>query len=263
MTHKKNIWITGGGSGIGKAVALRFATRGDRVVISGRDIHKLNSVVSEFEDKKLKSSDLLGEIIALRCDVSDDRTVRHTQETLRHTLGHIDIAVLSAGLCEYIDDNQLDINSFRRVFDVNVIGAVNSVNIVKPLMTRTGEASEPPQIVAVSSLSTATGLPRAEAYGASKAAVDYLFDTLTIDLAREAIAVTLIQPGFVTTPMTSENDFPMPFELDVEDAANRMVKAIDARKRIYRFPRRLYWLLKAVTAWPWLWYRVIAPKLVR
>ena len=225
-------------------------------MISGRDADKLEAAKLEIH------RDLVGEgrVLILPFDASSDADVKKASQALRELVNQIDIAIFSAGVCEYVDGAYLDSALFRRVYDANLFGAVNSVNVAMSVF-RGG--LDRPQLVAISSISTMTGLPRAQAYGSSKAAVDYLFDTLAIDLRAEGVDVTVVQPGFITTPMTSSNDFPMPFEMSAYEAARRTKRAIDNRKRLYRFPARLSGLITVVSSWKWLWYEHIAPKLVR
>ncbi len=256
--HKKNktVWITGGGSGLGKALARLYVSDGATVVISGRDGSKLDSAAKEING----DSSSEGKVFSLPFDASIDADVDKTIAALRELVGSIDTAILSAGVCEYIDETFLDPALFRRVYDANLFGAVNSANVATSLFDKQSGRS---QLVAISSISTMTGLPRAQAYGSSKAAVDYLFDSMAIDLRAEGIDVTVVQPGFITTPMTSSNDFPMPFEMSAEQAARRTKRAIESRKRLYRFPGKLSALIAFATRWKWLWYECIAPKLVR
>ena len=107
---------------------------------------------------------------------------------------------------------------------------------------------------------TAAPFARAEAYGASKAALRYFCDSLRIDLAGEGMDVTLVNPGFVDTPLTRRNDFPMPFLMDVEMAAQRIVKNIESRPRAYSFPLRLSAMLFLSKLMPGAWQKMVAPK---
>ena len=260
MSKSKKVWITGGGSGIGRSIALALAHRGDTVVISGRNAEKLDDVVKEFEASNSGS----GELFGLPFDVSREEQIEAITAKLSDKIDGLDIAILSAGVCEYVDNVELESSLFRRVFDANVFGVVNSTQVALPLMkVRQKNCSEKPHLVAISSISTYTGLPRASAYGASKAAVDYFCDSLSIDLGILGIDVSVIQPGFIDTPMTSQNDFPMPFQMSAEQAAQRIIKAIDSRKRLYRFPKRLLWLMRVPRSIPFIWYRFVAPAMVK
>ncbi len=175
------------------------------------------------------------------------------------------MVIICAGHCEYVDNAEFSVEMFRRVYDVNVFGAVNTVAAALPMLraVRAKTSADRPQLVAVASLSAVVGLPRAEAYGSSKAAMNYLFDSMRLDLHEAKIDVTVVNPGFVETPMTSKNDFPMPFLMQPEQAADCMMSGIAARKRRVNFPLRLWLSLKLASMIPALWYSVVGPKLAR
>lgn len=267
MLHNKRIWITGGGSGIGRELALQLAVMGNRVVISGRDIKKLNTVCEEFN---IENKDNSASIVPLAWNVSDGSCADFIGEQLAIHLGALDICILCAGHCEYVENAELNIDMFRRVFDANFFGVVNTSAIALPLLRKAAEESSTasnkasfPQIIGVGSLSAVVGLPRAEAYGASKAAMNYFFDALRLDVASYNIDVTVVNPGFVATPMTSVNDFPMPFLMESNEAASRIIGGIEKRKRVLNFPFRLNFILRLASFIPALWYKVIGPKLSR
>ena len=289
MIRRKRIWITGASSGIGKALAVKLAAANNKIAISGRSLDSLESVARECQLAGAGST-----VLPLVCDVTDDSITTATTLQLQQMLGGLDIVIVCAGHCEYVDNAECASDMFRRVYNVNVFGAVNTLAAALPLLKSTRSAAagsfaaggdavsdntvsgntvsdntvaakpgSRAQIVAVASLSAVVGLPRAEAYGSSKAAMNYLFDSLRLDLHSEKIDVTVVNPGFVETPMTSNNDFPMPFLMQPEQAADCMIKGIAARKRHVRFPLRLWIILKLASVMPWLWYPVIGPKLAR
>jgi NAD(P)-dependent dehydrogenase (short-subunit alcohol dehydrogenase family) len=183
------------------------------------------------------------------------------KEKLNILTDSLDIVILNAGTCEYLDLPQFDPQLFHRVFATNVQGAVNSLSIALPLLRKNARGLR--QIVAVSSLSSLLPLPRAEAYGASKAALDYLFTSLRIDLVTSNIDVTLVQPGFVETPLTAKNDFHMPGLISSTRAAAEILWAIEKRKKLHRFPRRLAWPLIMLRNLSSVWENFIAPKLIK
>jgi len=119
-----------------------------------------------------------------------------------------------------------------------------------------------PHIVGVGSMSSYLGFPRAEAYGSSKAAMSYFLDSLRCDLKGE-MDVTVVYPGFIKTPMTDTNDFPMPFLMSVEKAASVILSKVQKRPLTISFPLRLHLLLKAMKMMPGLWYSTIATRLSR
>ena len=257
MLTKKRIWIIGGGSGIGRELALKLARHGNSVLISGRGIESLNAVAAQFQSTAADSD---GSVTHLVYDVTDEHMSGDIAGKASAMLGGIDILVFCAGRCEYVDNAELSVDLFRRVYDVNVFGLVNALAAALPLMKKSS-AKDKPQVVGIASLSAVVGLPRAEAYGSSKAAMIYLLDSLRLDLNKFDVDVTVVNPGFVETPMTSSNDFPMPFIMQADDAADCIIKGIAKRKRTVNFPWQLWLSLKLGAWFPSLWYRVIGPRL--
>ena len=235
---------------------MQLADAGNTVVVSARGIEKLQSL------ERLSTS-MSGSIMSLAYDVTQDDETNTIRTRLESIVGSLDMVIICAGCCEYVDDAELDIDLFRRVYDVNVFGAVNTTRVAMPLLEKVGGNSEGrPQIVAIASLSAVTGLPRAEAYGSSKAAMIYLFNTLRLDLEKR-IDVTVVNPGFVATEMTKQNDFPMPFMMQPPEAARCIIRGVSRRRLTVNFPLRLWLSLKLPSLIPSLWYRWIGPKLVR
>ena len=235
---------------------MQLAEAGNTVVVSARRVEKLEAIAQ-------MSSSMSGSIVPLAYDVTQDEETDNIRAKLTAIAGGLDMVIICAGRCEYVDDAELEIDLFRRVYDVNVFGAVNSARVAIPLLEKAGLASEDkPQIVAIASLSAVTGLPRAEAYGSSKAAMIYLFNTLRLDLEKR-IDVTVVNPGFVATEMTKQNDFPRPFMMQPPEAARRIIKGVAKRRLTVNFPLRLWLSLKLPSLIPSLWYRWLGPKLVR
>ena len=256
MIRNKNIWITGASSGIGSELALQLAEAGNTVVASARSIDKLTALGT-------RSEAMDGVIVPLTYEVTQDAETDTVRTELAGIVSTLDIVIICAGHCEYIDNAELDIDLFRRVYDVNVFGAVNSMMVALPLLKKADTTNKgKPQIVAIASLSAVTSLPRAEAYGSSKAAMIYLFNTLRLDL-ENTIDVTVVNPGFVDTKMVEQNDFPMPFLMSPSEAASHIIKGVAKRKFTLNFPLRLWLLLKVPSLIPFVWYRWIGPRLVR
>ncbi len=245
-----NIWITGASSGIGRELAIKLAQADNTVFVSARSRAALDGLRAQDPQR----------LIPLVCDVGDRESMADAGRKLRAMTDSLDMVILNAGTCEYVDNADLDLDMFERVFAVNFFGVVNCLALAKPLLQR---AQRRGHIVGIGSLSTVVGLPRAEAYGASKAAMQYLLDSLRVDLIHEKIDVTVVRPGFVETPMTAANDFPMPFVMNTEQAAASILKGIAQRRRMVEFPRRLSWSLRIAAMWSGLWYSVMAPRLSR
>lgn len=245
----RHIWITGAGSGIGRSLALYYAAEGHRVVISGRTPDKLDEVAAE-------AANLPGTVLPLVFDVTLVDSVESTSERLSDIAGHLDLVILNAGTCEYIKKGYLDPALFKRVLDTNLFGLLNSINAALPLLK---QAPQRPHLAGVCSLAAFIGFPRAEAYGASKAAARYLLHSVRTDY-NDLMDVTVINPGFVTTPMTAANDFPMPFEMTADNAAWRIAGALGKRPLEFNFPRRLTAVLRLAQLFKSLWYQRISRK---
>lgn len=245
-SNQKVIWVTGASSGLGRSTALQLANKGALVIASARSQTALDELAALSEN-----------IRPLVCDITDAGGFAALGEQIAAISPHIDQAILNAGSCEYLDFPDPDWSAVRRVMEVNFFGTVNCVEFVLPLL-RAGHGHRP-HLVVVGSQVTAAPFPRAEAYGASKAALQYFCDSLRLDLAQEQIDVSVINPGFVDTPLTRKNDFEMPFLMDVEEAARRIIAKLDSRPRRYSFPLRLSLLLSLSWLAPRLWQKSVAP----
>lgn len=236
------ILITGATSGIGKQLALDYQKDGHEIWVIGRNQEALDELAEAgFHTARLDLS---------------DRT-----ESLKwfSTLTAVDLAVLNAGSCEYIDLPEFDSALVSRVMRANVESVAISIEGILPAL-RNGTN---PHLVVVGSSASYLPLPRAEAYGSSKAAVAYMVNTLRLDLHRENIAVSLVSPGFVETPLTRKNDFPMPFQVSVQEASKRIRNGIARRKNDIHFPKRFTYILKALSLLPNAVWNALGKRLVR
>jgi short-subunit dehydrogenase len=239
------IWITGASSGLGRSLTLQLAGQGNRVIASARNHEELEKLAA-----------LNANIAVLPCDITDEDAMETLRPRIMEISPSLDQVILNAGNCEYLDFPDPDWSAVRRVMEVNFFGTVNCVKLALPLLRKSN--SDRPHVVAVVSQVTAAPFPRAEAYGASKSALRYFFDSLRMDLAADDIDVTVVNPGFVDTPLTRKNDFPMPFLIQVDEAAERIVKNIEARPRHYSFPLRLSALLSLSKILPGVWQKMVA-----
>ncbi len=232
----KSVLITGASSGIGQQLALDYFNSGWHVYACGRNAERMNSI--------FKNTDV-------ECITFDATDLTQTHEALQH-LSQIDLVILNAGTCEYINDAQeFDATLVARVINANVLGTANSLEALIKKVSTGG------QIAIVSSTVTLLPLTRAEAYGASKAALDYLTRTLRIDLKDAEIDVSLIRPGFVDTPLTQKNDFPMPGRITVEKASEFIRTGLEKRKAEINFPKLFYVTLKLLSLLPQgLWFNI-------
>lgn len=236
------IVITGATSGIGKQLALDYRAEGHDVWAVGRS----QEVLAELEMLGIRSCSV---------DLGD------RQATLNFfaDFEDVDLVILSAGTCEYIDIPHFDSELVSRILRANVEGVAHSIEALLPALRRGGGG----HLVGIGSSASYLPLPRAEAYGASKAAVAYLLKTLQITLKSEGVDVSLVCPGFVRTPLTDRNDFPMPFLVEVETASRIIRSGIRKRKREIHFPAAFTWPMKLMSLLPQtLWARV-AKRMVR
>jgi NAD(P)-dependent dehydrogenase (short-subunit alcohol dehydrogenase family) len=221
------ILITGATSGIGEALAGLCAKAGHSVIACGRN------------EQKLAELALIENITTCRFDVTDEKATRNALANIE-----CDIAVLNAGTCEYVDINDVEPDMFRRVFDANVFGVVNVVSALIPVL-KPGN-----KIVFVDSLARLLPFPKSQAYGASKAALNYIAKSFEVDLAHTGIAVQTLSPGFVKTPLTEKNDFSMPMVISAQAAAEYMLKGILSSSSNVYFPRRFSFIIRLLNLLP-------------
>ncbi|RUO73083.1 SDR family NAD(P)-dependent oxidoreductase [Idiomarina ramblicola] len=225
-----NILITGASSGIGRQLALDYAADGNQVVVCGRNIDALSEVQQQYPDR-------------ITCSAFDITSKSSTKEALEK-VGDVDIAILCAGVCEYLDVNDFDADMFERVFKVNVFGTMNCVEALLPQFNSSAH------LVIVDSLARLLPFTKAEAYGGSKAAMHYIARSLEVDLKSKGVQVQTVSPGFVKTPMTDANDFEMPMRVDVEFASRAIIKGVKKKKRDIAFPWLFSRLLKLMSILP-------------
>ena len=232
----KQILITGATSGIGHALFEDYTAQGHQVIACGRNQQQLEAMQSKASQ-------------VCQFDITDKQQI----QTAAQNVDELDTLILNAGNCRYIDDaKNFDGELFEDVIQTNLISLGWLLQYFLPKVKKGG------QVVFVSSSATLLPFTRSEAYGASKAGIEYLANSLRLDLVKEHIDVTLIHPGFIKTPLTDKNDFPMPFLLTSEEASQRMVKAIEQRKRYAHFPKRLTLLLKFLSFLPsFVWQKLI------
>ena len=246
----KVVWVTGASSGLGRSLALALAAQGHQVIASARN-----------EESWLSLEKLSKSIIALPCDITDENSLQSVQSKISSHFKGLDQVILNAGNCEYLQFPDPDWAAIRRVMEVNYFGTINCLQIALPLLRQSTIAR--PHIVAIASQVTNAPFAKAEAYGASKAALQYFFNSLHIDLAPENIDVSVVNPGFVDTPLTRKNDFDMPFLMNVDDAAQRIIKQISSRPRSYSFPKRLQALLLTSRLMPGTWQKMVSREISR
>jgi short-subunit dehydrogenase len=237
--------VTGASSGIGWALARVLAFEGCKVGLVARRQEKLQSLAEEIQRA--------GGIAAVAAaDVSNREETISAIHEIQKELGPVDLLIANAGVGMPTLLEPLNTSDVEKMIRVNLLGTVYAIEAVLPGMLQRRQG----HLVAISSLSAYKGLPGESGYCASKAAVNSYMEGLRIHLRDRGIAVTTICPGFVRTPMTDVNQFHMPWLLEADDAARRIVRAIRRRKKVYNFPWQMAILLK-VSRWlpDWIWAR--------
>ena len=219
MNHPdvKRIWLTGASSGIGLALAEELLKAGHKLALTARTLGPLQALEARYP----------GQVLLAPGDVTDGEQVTGIGDRINQVWGALDCAILNAGTCEYVDSNNFDAALIERVVRTNLLASSYCIQEAL-LLLRNGRK---PHLVGVCSAVTYLPLTRSEAYGASKAGLRYLFESLRIDLAHEGIDVTIVSPGFVDTPLTAKNDFPMPMRWSVDKAARHIAERLERTRR--------------------------------
>ena len=231
----KRVWIVGASSGIGAALAQSLLEEGASVVLSARRSDELLAVAGSA-----------ARATVVPFDASDTEAWKAAYQSSLASLGQIDLLILGAARYDPMDCATLDLTSAEKSFDLNVLGVYRGLSVVIPDMLEKGGGG----LALVGSISAYTGLPRALVYGATKAALRNLAQTLYFELAPKGIAVYLISPGFVETPMTSKNDFAMPGLMTPAQAAAAIRHGLERGRFEIRFPRGFSSLLWWVSLLP-------------
>ena len=246
----KTVFLTGASSGIGEGLAVALAKRGAIVGLVARRREMLVDLANRSEGAG-------GTARVFPADVTDAAAIAQAADSFREEFGHIDIMIANAGIGGNDDKTRsYDPESVKQVIDINLLGAVNSIHAVVPEMIDRGSG----QIVAISSLAGFRGLPKSAAYSASKAGMTAFFESVRLDVADKGVSVTIIQPGFIRTPLTSGRANKMPFLMELDDAIPHFIKAIEKRKRFAAFPWQLATLVRAGKFMPSWFYDRIAGR---
>lgn len=243
----RRVLITGASSGIGEALAVAIGRRGGVLGLIARRDDVLRDVASKVEAAG-------GQVRTFACDVADGDAVATAASKFREEFGHVDTLIANAGIGgQAVTAEKIKLESFRAVYATNLIGAINAVAAVLPGMVERGSG----QLVAISSLAGFRGLPKSAAYCSSKAAMTSLFESIRLDVQDRGVSVTVIQPGFIKTPLTSGREANMPFLMELEDSVPHFLRAMEKGKKFAAFPWQLATVVRAGKFFPaWLYDRI-------
>ena len=232
----KNIWITGASSGIGKALAIKFAREGWKVAASARRENLLKELNQENEN-----------IHPFPLDVTNIDQCKAVFENIIGKFKDIEISIFGTGIHDPESEKKFNLDKIRKIMEVNYFGTMNSINAVYDYYNNKKSG----QISIISSVAGYRGLPAAGAYCASKSALTSFAETLQFEMKRKNVRVSLISPGFIKTPMTDQNDFPMPMIKSPEFAAEQIYIGLIKKKGFeIHFPKAFTYFLKFLRILP-------------
>jgi len=243
-------WITGAGKGIGRALAKRLSEEGWTVAASARTEQDLSSLAAECPP---------GRVHAFPLDVTDQELTEAAVNDIETRLGEIDLAVLNAGTHIPVTVDDFSAEPFRRLVETNLMGTVNCLAQLIPRFVARGCGN----IAVVASVAGYRGLPTSAAYGATKAALINMCEALKPDLDRRGVRLTIINPGFVETPLTDRNDFPMPFLIPVEEAVDHIMRGLKGSAFETAFPWRFALLMKLLRILPDRLFFSVTRRMIR
>ena len=245
----KTIWITGASSGIGKSLALKFANEGWQVAASARREDLLNQLSVSNQN-----------ISPFPLDVTSRENCEDIFEKIKNKFENIDTCFFSTGTWDPKKEKEIDIDQMKKVMEVNFFGTLNCIKAVEMYFKEKKNGN----ISIVSSIAGYRGLPNSTGYGASKAALNNLAESLYFDFGRYNVRVSLISPGFIKTPMTDKNQFKMPFLKTPEFAAEKIYNGlINGSSFEIDFPKELTLILKFLKILPDSVYFKLIRKLTK
>ena len=240
----KKIWITGASSGIGKALAIKFAKEGWQVAASARREKLLDALSNQNSN-----------IFSFPLDVTDEMSAKNVFQNIIKKLNSVDLCVFSTGIHDPDSEKNLDSEKIREIMETNFFGTLNCIMAVNKYFKEKKNG----HISIVSSVAGYRGLPAASGYCASKSALTSLAESLYFDFKRHNVRVSLISPGFIKTPMTDKNRFPMPMIKSAEFAAEKMFVGLTKKKAFeIHFPFIFTMLMKLLKIIPnWLYFLLV------
>ena len=233
---EKKIWITGASSGIGRSLAIKFANEGWKVAASARRENLLNELSNKYPN-----------IESFPLDVTDINKCNSVFKEIIEKFKNIEICVFGTGIHDPESEKEFNLDKIKKIMEVNFFGAMNSINSVYSYYNE----KKGGQISVISSVAGYRGLPAAGAYCASKSALTSFTESLYFEMKRKNVRVTLISPGFIKTPMTDQNDFPMPMIKSPEFAAEQIYLGLIKKKGFeIHFPKAFTFIMKILRILP-------------
>jgi len=235
----QRVWIIGASSGIGAETARAMLVRGAKIAMSARNAEALQVIATGHPDT-----------LVLPLDIIDHSGVIAARDRILANWGGIDLVLVVAGTYSRMRADNFDIIAAKQLVNTNLIGPLNCLDAALPMLLAEGKGA----IGIVASIAGLSGLPHALVYGPTKAALINLCESLYIDLRPRGIGVYLIDPGFVATPLTAGNEFPMPALIPAATAAEELLRGIERGQFHIHFPRRFTNLLRLLRLLPYRWY---------
>jgi NAD(P)-dependent dehydrogenase (short-subunit alcohol dehydrogenase family) len=246
--NQKKIWITGASSGIGKALALKFAKENWKVAVSARRKELLDKMT---QNKNISSFPL---------DVTDEGKVQETVANILNKFKDIDLCVFCSGAYDPKLEQEINKQQIKKIMNINFFGVLNCIKAVEDYFKNKKKG----QISVVSSVAAYRGLPNSSGYGPSKAALTNLTESIYFDFKKHNVRISLISPGFIRTPLTNQNTFNMPFIKTPEFAANKMYDGLTKGSAFeIHFPKELTLFLKVLRILPYRIYLFLINKFVK
>ena len=246
--NQKKIWITGASSGIGKALAEKFMSNGWKVAVSARR--------KEILDEMAKNEN----ISSYPLDVTDQDQISEVFAKIINDFGSLDLCVFSSGTYDPKLEKEINIKQNKYVMETNFFGVLYCIKSVEKYFKDKKDG----HISIVSSVAAYRGLPNSSGYGPSKAALTNLAESLYFDFKKYNVRISLVSPGFIKTPLTDKNEFPMPFIKSADFAANKMFNGLTKSNSFeIHFPKTLTILLKIFRVLPYKIYLYLIDKVIK
>ena len=245
----RRVWLVGASSGIGRATASLLHARGAQVVVSARNAAALQAFTAQHPGSQ-----------AVALDVTDRAAVQAAAATLL-AQGPLDLVCYCAGTYQPLRATAFDLDVMLQHQQVNVTGALHVLDAVLPALLQAASTGRPGHLSLVASVAGLRGLPQGLAYGPTKAALIHLAETLYLDLHDQGIGVSVINPGFVDTPLTAANEFPMPALASPAQAASAIVRGWERGAFEIHFPRRFTHVMKLLRLLPYRLYFVAVRRM--